>query len=158
MPSRARIYVGGLSRRTGSRQLKILFARYGRLREVDLKSDYAFVVSVSQEFEDYRDAEDAMDDMHKRTVDGCRISVERATRPQARGTKEICFNCGKTGHWARECKEEDYRGRCYRCGGKGHEKRECAASRSRSRNKEPAASISVLGTESHSPEHRDEYD
>lgn len=44
MPNRCRIYVGGLSRRTGTRTLEKIFERYGRIRDLDLKTDYAFIV------------------------------------------------------------------------------------------------------------------
>lgn len=127
MSNRYRIYVGGLSPKTTPRCLKIVFARYGPLLEVDQKSAYAFI-----EFEDYRDAEDALRDMNQRTVNGEVISVEYASRRRDRGDKDMCYNCGKKGHWASECKEEDGRGRCYRCGRKGHERKDCTA-RSRSR-------------------------
>jgi arginine/serine-rich splicing factor 7 len=129
MSNRYRIYVGGLSPKTSPRTLKILFARYGHLQEVDLKSAYAFI-----EFEDYRDAEDALRDMNRRTVDGEVISVEYASRRRDRGDRDMCYNCGKRGHWASECKEVDGRGRCYRCGRKGHERKDCE-DRSRSRGK-----------------------
>ncbi|KRX79629.1 Serine/arginine-rich splicing factor RS2Z32, partial [Trichinella patagoniensis] len=38
-----RLYVGRLSSRVRSRDLEYLFSRYGRVRDVDLKYDYAFV-------------------------------------------------------------------------------------------------------------------
>lgn len=128
MSNRHRIYVGGLSPKTTARSLKLVFARYGPLQEVDLKSAYAFI-----EFEDHRDAEDALRDMDHRKVDGETISVEYASRKRDRGDKNMCYNCGKKGHWASECKEEDGRGRCYRCGRKGHERKDCGRSRSRGR-------------------------
>ncbi|XBJ22251.1 hypothetical protein VPH35_000675 [Triticum aestivum] len=40
----ARLYVGRLSSRTRSRDLEYLFSKYGRIREVELKRDYAFIV------------------------------------------------------------------------------------------------------------------
>ncbi|KAK8620937.1 hypothetical protein V6N13_067393 [Hibiscus sabdariffa] len=46
-----RLYVGHLSSRTRSRDLEDMFSRYGRVRDVDMKRDYAFV-----EFSDPRDA------------------------------------------------------------------------------------------------------
>ena len=49
------MYVGGLSYRARERDLEKLFKRYGRLREISMKNGYAFV-----EFDDYRDADDAV--------------------------------------------------------------------------------------------------
>ena len=44
MPNRCRIYVGRLSRKTRVRDLEDLFDRYGRIRDVEMKHDYAFIV------------------------------------------------------------------------------------------------------------------
>ncbi|KAK7822383.1 serine/arginine-rich splicing factor rs2z32 [Quercus suber] len=69
----SRLYVGRLSSRTRSRDLDDIFSRYGRVRDVDMKRDFAFV-----EFSDPRDAEDAIYNLNNRDVDGSRIIVEFA--------------------------------------------------------------------------------
>ena len=63
----SRVYVGGLSSRTRDRDLERLFDKYGRVREVSIKNGYAFV-----EFDDRRDAEDAVDALDGRTFMGDR--------------------------------------------------------------------------------------
>ncbi|RZC83523.1 hypothetical protein C5167_046309 [Papaver somniferum] len=68
-----RLYVGHLSSRTRSRDLDDLFGRYGRVRDVDMKHDFAFV-----EFSDPRDADDARYSLNGREFDGSRIVVEFA--------------------------------------------------------------------------------
>ncbi|KAE9444736.1 hypothetical protein C3L33_23366, partial [Rhododendron williamsianum] len=68
-----RLFVGRLSSRTRSRDLEDLFSRYGRVRNVDMKRDYAFV-----EFSDPRDADDARYGLNGRELDGSRITVEFA--------------------------------------------------------------------------------
>ncbi|XP_078429875.1 serine/arginine-rich splicing factor RS2Z32-like isoform X1 [Wolffia australiana] len=171
-----RLYVGRLSSRTRSRDLEDVFSRYGRVRDVDLKHNFAFV-----EFSDPRDADDARYALDGRDIDGSRVVVEHA-KGGPRGSREYmgrgpppgsgrCFNCGLDGHWARDCKAGDWKNRCYRCGDRGHIERNCQNSprslkggsrspspgRSRSRSRSRSVSHSRSYSRSRSPPPRRDY-
>ncbi|XP_010528217.1 PREDICTED: serine/arginine-rich splicing factor RS2Z33-like isoform X2 [Tarenaya hassleriana] len=131
-----RLYVGQLSSTTRTRDLERLFSRYGRVQDVDMKRNYAFV-----EFSDPRDADDARYHLDRREYDGSRLVV-KFSRGAPRSSREYgggsgrgppagsgrCFNCGVDGHWARDCRAGDWKDKCYRCGEKGHIERNCRKS------------------------------
>ncbi|GAV63734.1 RRM_1 domain-containing protein/zf-CCHC domain-containing protein [Cephalotus follicularis] len=160
-----RLYVGHLSSRTRSRDLEDIFRKYGRIRDVDMKRDFAFV-----EFNDPRDADDARYSLNGREVDGARLVVEFAKGgPRGPGgSREYlgrgpppgsgrCFNCGLDGHWARDCKAGDWKNKCYRCGERGHIERNCKNSpkklkRSHSYSRSPTPRHGRSRSRSYSPE------
>ncbi|CAG8490393.1 5994_t:CDS:2 [Funneliformis mosseae] len=126
MTTPSKLYIGHLSSRTEKRDLEELFERYGKVLSVDVKPmGYAFV-----EFEDPRDADDAVKQLNGYELDGARIAVEWSRRSGGPGSG--CFLCGGQGHWARECpdareKGMDVRsGRCFRCGELGHLAKYCS--------------------------------
>ncbi|CAH1758615.1 19821_t:CDS:10 [Entrophospora sp. SA101] len=121
----SKLYIGHLSSRTEKRDLEELFERYGKVISVNVKpTGYAFV-----EFEDPRDADDAVKQLNGYELDGARIIVEWSRRSGGPGSG--CFLCGGQGHWARECSDArekgmDVRsGKCFRCGETGHLAKYC---------------------------------
>lgn len=73
-----KIYIGRLSHETTQEDLEDVFKTYGQLNKIDLKLGFAFI-----EFQDSRDAEDAIRDLNGREIRGSAISVQAA-----RGAKE----------------------------------------------------------------------
>ncbi|KAL7424341.1 hypothetical protein Q5752_000023 [Cryptotrichosporon argae] len=80
---RSVLYVSGFSSQLRARDLAYEFERYGRLVRCDIPALKSFSASpfAFVEFRDERDAEDAYYDMHGRSIDGRRISVQWAKRP-----------------------------------------------------------------------------
>jgi len=71
-----RVFVGRLSQRATERDVEDFFRGYGRINDVMLKSNFAFV-----EFDDHRDAEDAIHDLNGKDLLGDRVALELAKRP-----------------------------------------------------------------------------
>ena len=98
MSSRCKILVNNVPRTIRYRSLERLFTDIGRIRTFDICGD-----SINVEYYDSRHADEAVDRLHHKRVDGSRLSVESVGRDSAdRGSsrgKETCYNCGKTGHW-----------------------------------------------------------
>ncbi|KAJ8045782.1 Serine/arginine-rich splicing factor 4 [Holothuria leucospilota] len=73
MYNSARLYVGRLSDQAHERDVEKFFKGYGKLKEINLKNGFGFV-----EFEDPRDAEDAVYDLNGKDLCGERVIVEHA--------------------------------------------------------------------------------
>ncbi|XP_013385993.1 serine/arginine-rich splicing factor 6 isoform X2 [Lingula anatina] len=75
-----RVYIGRLSYNARERDVERFFKGYGRIRDVMLKNGYGFV-----EFDDYRDADDAVYELNGKDLCGERVIVEHARGPMRRG-------------------------------------------------------------------------
>ncbi|CAB4399300.1 hypothetical protein RhiirA5_363944 [Rhizophagus irregularis] len=122
------LFIGRLSLDTHPRDLEHIFDKYGRLNRLEVKRGYAFV-----EYQDERDASDAMKETDGLRVRGNRIVVEWAKNGGRKPAENQCFKCGREGHWAKDCRSsrrERRRSRSPR-----------RRSRSRSRSRSPRRSL-----------------
>ncbi|KAG0319698.1 hypothetical protein BGZ99_004964 [Dissophora globulifera] len=91
------LFLGRLAHDTRSRDLEDLFGKYGRVTRLDIKrgtnSGYGFV-----EYEDPRDAEEAVHKLNGSLVNGNPIVVEFAKNNGRRAGDNECFKCGKEGN------------------------------------------------------------
>lgn len=78
-----RVFIGGLTYRVREHDLEKFFRKYGRIKEIAMKNGFAFV-----EFDDYRDADDAVYELNGKELLGERVIVEHA-RGTARGEPRL---------------------------------------------------------------------
>ncbi|XP_043368143.1 serine/arginine-rich splicing factor 7 isoform X3 [Dermochelys coriacea] len=157
-----KVYVGNLGTGAGKGELERAFSYYGPLRTVWIARNppgFAFV-----EFEDPRDAEDAVRGLDGKVICGSRVRVELSTgmprrsrydRPPARrpfDPNDRCYECGEKGHYAYDCHRYSRRRRS-RSRSRSHSRsrgRRYSRSRSRSRGRR-SRSASLRRSRSVSP-------
>uniref|UniRef100_A0A3Q2XXQ2 Serine and arginine rich splicing factor 4 n=1 Tax=Hippocampus comes TaxID=109280 RepID=A0A3Q2XXQ2_HIPCM len=99
----SRVYIGRLSYRAREKDVERFFKSYGKILEVDLKNGYGFV-----EFDDPRDADDAVYDLNGKELCGERVIVEHTKGPRRDGGYSggerfsVTFGCGYGGRWGRD--------------------------------------------------------
>jgi len=83
MPSQ-RVYIGNLGSDVRERDVEKFFKGFGKLGEISIKNGYGFV-----DFDDYRDADDAVHDLDGKDIRGVRVRVElaRERRDRDRGDR-----------------------------------------------------------------------
>ncbi|KAK9889863.1 hypothetical protein WA026_007229 [Henosepilachna vigintioctopunctata] len=169
--SDCKVYVGDLGNNASKQDLEDAFGYYGHLRNVWVARNppgFAFV-----EFEDPRDAEDAVRGLDGRTICGRRARVElssgkgggryRGPPPRSRGRPfhpdDRCYECGDRGHYARDCTRHKRGGGSSRrrsrsrSKSRGRDRRSrsrSTRSRSRSRNRSRSRSASAKRSRSRS--------
>jgi len=80
MSDDCKIYVGHLHQRTRERDVRDEFERYGKILSMKMKNRFCFI-----DYEDSRDADEAIRDMDGRDFDGEKIIVERPKGREVRG-------------------------------------------------------------------------
>ncbi|KAI9247578.1 hypothetical protein EDC94DRAFT_360680 [Helicostylum pulchrum] len=82
-PNPCRLYVGKVSRYVREQDLKDLFSRFGRIRDLVLRDFYAFI-----EYDNVRDAEDASKELNGYRLEDERLIVQVANRARDRSERD----------------------------------------------------------------------
>jgi len=69
--SESKIFVGQLSKKIRTTDLEDAFSKYGKIKEIEIKTNHAFI-----EFESSHDAEEAVDEMDGKMVIDSKITVQ----------------------------------------------------------------------------------
>ncbi|KAG7251023.1 hypothetical protein CRUP_020033, partial [Coryphaenoides rupestris] len=78
--SGCRVFIGRLSPHARERDVEKFFKGYGRIREINLKNGFGFV-----EFDDHRDADDAVYELNGKELCSERVTIELARSRKGRG-------------------------------------------------------------------------
>jgi len=147
----SKIFLANVSSKVRRRDLEDAFDKFGKIVDITLKEGrdrFAFI-----EFDDVRDAEDALDKMNNYELFGRKIRIEFAhggkrnrgeSQSKSASKKNTpCFICNKKGHWANECPKGDgtniRQGKCFLCGSTSHKMKDCSKKRSISRSRSPSS-------------------
>merc|ERR1712183_1222941 len=109
-----RVFIGRLTHRARESDVERFFKGYGKLRDISLKNGYGFV-----EFDDARDAEDAVYELNNREICGERVTIEHAKGTPRSGGGGGGGYRGGGDYGRRDSYRDSYRDRGYDRGGYG---------------------------------------
>lgn len=144
-----RLFVGNVSSKANFSELERLFSDYGRVSCFDISGVHGYV-----EYENQKDANEAIKDLDGYKFSGKRLEVEYAVKSTNRFVKKKkeqyqsdkesgrCFNCKEKGHIAKKCphrkrdssSRSNSRSRSHKKSKKNNRKDDSSRSRSRSRS------------------------
>jgi RNA recognition motif-containing protein len=98
----AKVFIRNIPFKAKENDLEGLFNRVGKVTEIILKTNYAFIG-----YDTEREANESIRQFNDYVFMGHKLSVEAAksrTEKIAERVNERCYKCGEFGHWAANCK------------------------------------------------------
>ncbi|XP_076041527.1 RNA-binding protein lark isoform X2 [Oratosquilla oratoria] len=99
---RTKIFIGNIHKDTKLEELRGLFEVYGSVVEADILTNYAFV-----HMDDEAQAQRAIKELDGYELHGLRLRVQESTsrvrQHAGMGNPDMCYRCGSSGHWSKEC-------------------------------------------------------
>ncbi|XP_052123842.1 RNA-binding protein lark isoform X2 [Frankliniella occidentalis] len=97
-----KIFVGNLTDNTKAPEVRELFAKFGTVVECDIVRNYGFVHMDSTD-----NVAEAVRELNGHVIDGqpmkVQMSTSRVRQRPGMGDSEMCYRCGRGGHWSKEC-------------------------------------------------------
>ncbi|XP_034239431.1 RNA-binding protein lark-like isoform X2 [Thrips palmi] len=97
-----KIFVGNLTDNTKAPEIRELFTKFGTVVECDIVRNYGFVHMDATD-----NVNEAVRELNGTLVDGqpmkVQISTSRVRQRPGMGDSEMCYRCGRGGHWSKEC-------------------------------------------------------
>jgi len=96
-----KLYIGGInSSWSGERVKEILEAQSScKVMRVDVVKNFAFAFVENKDI-----GEKVIDKVHGKVIEDCKIVIQISKNKQnLPDSEDLCFECGKAGHWAKEC-------------------------------------------------------
>jgi RNA recognition motif-containing protein len=106
------LFIGNISRTAYASDLEKYFGEFGQCR-INFKGTYAFA-----EFENEKDAEEAISNLQNKSIGGREINIEWSKKSRK-------FDDSKSRRKRRSNSPRRRDGRCYNCGSKNHFMRDC---------------------------------
>lgn len=99
---KTKIFIGNVHKDTQVEELKSIFSVYGNVVEADILSNYAFV-----HMNDEAAALQAIRNLDGYELHGLRLRVQESTsrvrQTPGMSNPDMCYRCGSSGHWSKEC-------------------------------------------------------
>ncbi|XP_002164525.1 RNA-binding protein 4.1 isoform X1 [Hydra vulgaris] len=96
-----KLYIGGIDPSWSNEKVTEILSKYGKVKRTDVVKNYAFAFVENKD-----EATNIINGASGTITDGFKIVVQISKNKQNLPEgDDLCFECGKGGHWAKECSQ-----------------------------------------------------